>query len=135
MNKTVLAILIGAFLISGALYLTSPKEEVQINEKEEENEEKEENAENKETTSFMDCLKEKGVVVYGSRTCPACAQLVEGFGGHDIINPIYVECTEEQERCIEEKLTGFVPEIQIEGELYEKGRTPASLAEATGCEA
>ncbi len=142
MNKTILAILVGAFLISGALYLTSPKEGLQVNEEEvveeeaenEENEENEKSEGNEEIISLVDCLKEKGVVIYGSRTCPACAQLAEGFGGYDVIEKIYVECAEEGNRCGTEKLTGFVPEIQIKGELYEKGRTPSSLAEATGCE-
>ncbi len=89
---------------------------------------------NKEIANIVDCLEEEGVVVYGSRTCPACAQLAEGFGGYDVIASIYVECMEERDRCDEEKLTGFVPEIQIKGEIHEGRRDPASLAEAVECE-
>ncbi len=151
MNKTVLSILIGALLVSGALYLTSPKEEIEVNDNEEVVEEKRieegvvESEEdgggdtkgegNVEIASIVDCLEEKGVVVYGSRTCPACAQLAEGFGGYDVIESIYVECMEEGDRCGEEKLTGYVPEIQIEGEVHEGRRDPFSLAEAVECEA
>ncbi len=149
MSKTVLSILIGALLVSGALYITSPKEEVKINDDEEiveeeiieeEEDEKEEEEDvktegNGKTASIVDCLEDKEVVIYGSRTCPACAQLAEGFGGYDVIEPIYVECMEERERCDEEKLTGFVPEIQIRGEVHEGRRDPSSLAEAVECEA
>ncbi len=145
MNKTILAILVGVFLISGALYLTRPAEEVREEEEivvseevEEENSEtlptEEENEEeNTEINSLMDCLKREGVVVYGSKTCPACAQLVSSFGGYDIIAPIYVECAEEGSRCSAEKHTGYVPEIQIKGELYEGGRSPEVIASEVGC--
>jgi hypothetical protein len=134
MNKTILAILVGAFLISSALYLTRPGNEVPAEkenniEKEEENN----NSENEEMDLLVSCLKESGVIVYGSKTCPACAQLVAGFGGYDIIAPIYVECAEERERCDEEKQTGYVPEIQIKGELYEGGRSPEKLAGEVDC--
>ncbi len=170
MNKTVLSILVGAFLISGALYITNPKEEAENNNKEtiedenlgekeeheeereevgdeevdekkseEKEEEKEEGEEvrieeNDAMEDIVGCLEEKGVVVYGLRTCPACTQLAEGFGGYDVIEPIYVECAEERDRCNEEKITGFVPEIQIKGEIHEGGRDPSSLARAVGCE-
>ncbi len=135
MNKIILAILVGAFLISSALYLTKPESSVVIEEEEEEVVEEETNdPENEEIISLVNCLKEKEVVVYGSKTCPACAQLVDGFGGHDIIDPIYVECMEERERCDDEKKTGYVPEIQIKGELYEEGRSPSDLALKVGCE-
>jgi hypothetical protein len=145
MNKTILAILVSAFLISGALYLTRPAEEIRENEEivvseeaEEENSEtlptKEENEEeNAEINSLVDCLKREGVVVYGSKTCPACAQLVSAFGGYDVIAPIYVECMEEGSRCSSEKKTGYVPEIQIKGELYEGSRSPEVIAGEVGC--
>ena len=136
MNKTILAILVGAFLISSALYLTRPGTDNVIEKENNVVNEEENNAdpENEEMSALVDCLKEKEVVIYGSKTCPACAQLVDGFGGYDIIAPIYVECMEERERCTEEKQTGYVPEIQIKGELYEEGRSPEKLASKTDCE-
>ena len=78
---------------------------------------------------FVQCLAEAGVVIYGSKTCGACAQLVEEydsfpFSGEDIIKPIYLDCSEfgsqeELKRCFEEKQTEFVPEIQINGDAHE----------------
>ncbi len=132
MNKTILAILVGAFLISGAFYLTrSTGEDYKTNNVANEEEVEENN--NGETSILIDCLKEKEVVVYGSKTCPACTQLVSEFGGYDVISPIYVECMEERDRCTEEKQTGYVPEIQIKGELYKGGRSPEVIASEVGC--
>jgi len=83
--------------------------------------------------NFVQCLAKAGMVIYGSKTCPACAALVEGFGGYDEISPIYVECSEEGDRCSQEMKTYYVPEIQIKGEIYTGPRDLDSLAAATGC--
>ncbi len=83
---------------------------------------------------LINCLAENGVVIYGTKWCPACERLINSFGGYDLASPIYVECTEEEERCAEEQKTGFVPEIQIDGELYEGGRDLQSLSEKVGCQ-
>lgn len=42
---------------------------------------------------IISCLDNAGVVIYGSRTCPACASLVETFGGYVAMGSIYVECS------------------------------------------
>ncbi len=88
---------------------------------------------------FLACLEDAGVVIYGSSTCPACAQLEEEWGGKEVVDPIYLDCsglgtTEETERCMEGIKTGYVPEIQIKGELFEGWGSPQALAEATGCQ-
>ncbi len=82
---------------------------------------------------FVQCLADAGMVIYGSRTCPACRQLAESFGGYDAISLIYVECSEEWERCSQEMKTNYVPEIQIKGVLYNGSRDLNALAEKTGC--
>ncbi len=89
--------------------------------------------------SFVECLKERGVVVYGSSTCPACTNLVEEYGGIEVIEPIYLDCSgfgEEGEsaRCQEEMKTNYVPEIQINGEVLEEWGSPEVLQLRTGCE-
>ena len=83
---------------------------------------------------FNECLAENGVVIYGSEWCPACQSLVELLGGNQAIQPIYVECTNNQQRCTEETRTNYIPEIQINGEIYEGARTIQELASITGCE-
>ncbi len=87
-----------------------------------------------EEYQLMDCLKDNGVVIYGSRTCPACSALVDAYGGSEAVSGIYVECTTDRERCASEKFTDFVPEIQVEGEPYEGSRELSALANAVGCD-
>ena len=91
-----------------------------------------------EQEGFISCLAENDLVIYGVKTCPACQELVESLGGYDIVDPIYVECSEqgtveEQKQCKENKETNYVPEIQINGELYEGSRDPEALGEEVGC--
>ncbi len=90
-------------------------------------------------SSFIECLKDAGVVIYGSQTCPACSRLEEEYGGYEIIKPIYVDCSgiaseEDFIRCQEEIQTGFVPEIQIRGEVLDEWGSPQVLSEITGCQ-
>ncbi len=91
------------------------------------------------TPEFIECLKEQGVVIYGSSVCPSCANLEKEYGGLKRIKPIYLDCSGlgeewEKERCLEETQTGFTPEIQIKGELLVGWGSPEVLAEKTGCE-
>lgn len=82
---------------------------------------------------FIDCLAEKGVIIYGANWCGWTKKLVvETLGGFDIAAPIYVECTENEELCAQEGIGGY-PTIKINGELYRGSRTFEGLAEATGC--
>lgn len=87
-----------------------------------------------EISALVNCLAENNVVIYGSATCPACLELANSFGGYEAIKPIYVECTDQQERCIREMQTNYVPEIHINGEVYNGPRSPEILADITGCE-
>jgi glutaredoxin len=82
---------------------------------------------------FNECLANNGVTIYGSTTCPYCQQLVTLLGGHDSVESVYVECTTNQERCRNEMIGSGVPEIQINGEMYQGPRTIESLSTATGC--
>ncbi len=79
-------------------------------------------------------MAEAGLIIYGSRTCPACASLANSLGGYEKIEPIYVECSEKWEKCSAEMQTRYVPEIQIQGELYEGPRNPTEIGNAVSCE-
>jgi len=126
MTKNILAIIVAVIIIAGAFYITGFEGENENEKGEEQNEVSEE---------FIACLKDAGVVVYGSEWCPACSALVESLGGYEMAEPIYVECTVEEERCDEEMEGGLVPEIQIEGKLFKTGVIPVQLlADETGCE-
>ncbi len=161
MSKKVLIILIAFLVITGSLYIRELQKEineegeigvldanlekekiddekVSLSEKDEiihENDSRQdENKESDKIGQLVDCLEEKNMVIYGSKTCPACANLADSFGGYDKIEQIYVECTDDWDRCQSEKKTGYVPEIQIDGELYEEGRSLSLLASYVGCE-
>lgn len=96
--------------------------------------EEEESDQGGDLEGLVACLDQAGLVIYGSFTCPVCTRLADSFGGYEALDPIYVECSDEPNRCHQEMQTRYVPEIQIEGELYQGSREPADLAEAAGCE-
>jgi len=85
--------------------------------------------------TFVTCLSEKDFKIYGANWCGWTKKLVvDTFGGFDIVEPIYVECTEEEEICSQEEVTGF-PTIKLSGELYQGARTFEGISGATCCEA
>ncbi len=114
------------------------KETEEIDNQKEEDQQKEEEVEyqinERDKVSFIDCLADAGVVIYGSNTCPACAKLSEEYGGYEKMGPIYVECSEEWERCSKEMLVGYVPAVQINGKLFNGWGSPENLAKETGCD-
>ena len=85
------------------------------------------------TEGMIQCLADSGLAIYGSKSCPACVNLVKSLGGMELVDPIYLECSEEIQKCNEEKMTNYVPEIQINGELFEGKRTLENFAKETGC--
>ena len=82
---------------------------------------------------FSQCLADNGMVIYGSQFCPYCNELAQLMGGYEAVQSVYVECTVEQARCAQETLTDYVPEVQLNGEVFEGERTLSSFAQATGC--
>jgi len=88
----------------------------------------------KVSSEFISCLKDKGVTIYTSSTCSACAILVQKYGGYDVLSPIVVDCNEEQDRCSREMLEDTVPSVVINGKLFQKEGTPENLARETGCD-
>lgn len=99
-----------------------------------ENNNKETNNIGADLSSFISCLKDSGVVIYGSATCPACIQLLNEYENTEVLKPIYVECNTEPERCQAEMLVNYVPAIQINGEVFDVWGSPENLAEITNCE-
>ncbi len=114
------------------------EEVVEIEEPEEETEEPLPPAEEPEEKvvpddEFIQCLVDSGMVVYASKTCPACTNLADLFGGYESVEDLFVICSEERERCDLEMKRNAVPEIQINGELLEGARSLENFAQKTGC--
>ena len=86
------------------------------------------------SAEFIQCLADAGMIIYGSSSCGACASLAEQFGGYDAMSPIYVECRDFQERCDTEKQVNYVPEVQINGLVFQDRKTLENFAIETGCE-
>lgn len=82
---------------------------------------------------FVSCLSEHEMLVYGADWCGYTNQLVDLFGGFEMIDPIYVECTQEEALCQEAQIAGY-PTIRFSGEDYSGPRTLENFAETTGCQ-
>ncbi len=83
--------------------------------------------------SFVACLSNQSFKIFGADWCPYCESLVGMFGGYDSVDPIYVECTEEEALCEENNITAY-PTIVLGDKEYEGERTLEAFASATQCE-
>ena len=83
---------------------------------------------------FNDCLAEKGVKIYGANWCGYTVSWANTLGGFDAVAPVYVECTEKQDVCSEQEVSGY-PTTKINGQVYSGARTIEAIADATGCPA
>ncbi len=82
--------------------------------------------------SFVSCLSEQGFKIYGAERCPFCGDLVDKFGGYDVAEPIYVECTEQEELCEEKGITAY-PTIFLKEQEYEGMWSLEAFARETEC--
>ena len=89
--------------------------------------------ERSEIVSFAQCLANSGVVIYVSKTCPACKDLVNKLGGYDVADGLFVECGQDPVLCRANMQTKYVPEIQINGEVVEFQNRIDGLSKETGC--
>lgn len=81
--------------------------------------------------NFAKCLSEKGVKMYGARTCSHCENQKELFGdSFQYIN--YVECLDTPDICISRGIE-YYPAWDINGQLDYGTQTLQKLAELSGC--
>ncbi len=81
---------------------------------------------------FVACLADNGFKLYGADWCPYCQQVVDMFGGYDVVGPIYVECTENEDLCRQEGISGY-PTIRVNGVDYTGQRTLEGFGAKTNC--
>ncbi len=86
------------------------------------------------SSEFIQCLADSGMVVYASKTCPACTSLAAQFGGYDFVENLFVFCSDDREACDKNMQTNYVPEIQYNGNLFEGDRSIEAFAKLTNCE-
>jgi len=82
--------------------------------------------------SFASCLTEKGAKMYGAYWCGHCQNQKKIFGS-SFANVDYIECTEETQRCDDERITGYPTWKFLDGSSLNGVQTLASLAQKTGC--
>ena len=91
------------------------------------------NIEEEDLKEFIGCLKDSDFKIYGANWCGWTKKLVTMLGGFDMVEPIYVECTEQKEECDNAGVTGY-PTIIIGGEIYQgPDRTFKAFSDVTGC--
>ncbi len=82
--------------------------------------------------SFAQCLTDNGVVMYGAYWCPHCQNEKKAFGeSFRLVN--YVECTQETDKCLAEKINGYPTWIFNDGRRFEGEMGLEKLSEASGC--
>lgn len=115
LNYTVLIgiIIIGLILISIFLYFGKKPES------------------NLDAEQLAKCLTEKGAAMYGAYWCSHCQNQKKLFG--DAFQYIvYVECTENEEKCTADGIGGY-PTWKINGLNYPGEKTFEELKEISGC--
>jgi glutaredoxin len=82
--------------------------------------------------NFAKCLSNKGIVMYGAKTCGHCSSQKKMFGdSFKYIN--YIECTDQLNLCQQNGITG-VPAWIIDGVKYSGEQPLEKLSELSGCE-
>ncbi len=85
-----------------------------------------------EIGALIECLKKENFIIYGANWCPYCRDIVNLFEGHEKVDLIYVECTENESICRQENITAY-PTVRIDGENYRGERSLESFSDAAGC--
>jgi hypothetical protein len=85
-----------------------------------------------DTATLAQCLKNKGVVMYGAEWCPHCQNQKKLFGAAvGLIS--YVECPQEPEKCLAAGIQGYPTWIFPDGKQLPGEQTLEKLAEVSGC--
>lgn len=83
--------------------------------------------------AFAQCLAENGAVMYGTYSCPYCAEEKRAFGDAFRLVP-YVECTKTPNECVEAGVNAVPTWIFKDGRKFEGLQGLERLAEISGCE-
>ncbi|QQG46527.1 MAG: hypothetical protein HYY55_01635 [Candidatus Niyogibacteria bacterium] len=115
MKKIIWIILLAVILAAVFVFIFWPKESVEG-----------------KYDDFAQCLTDRGVVMYGAYWCPHCQNEKKAFAGSfRLVN--YVECTEETDKCLAEKINGYPTWILSDGRRFEGETGLEKLSEASGC--
>lgn len=83
-------------------------------------------------TTLAQCLKDRGVVMYGAEWCPHCQNQKKLFGESFGLVP-YVECPADPNKCVAAGIQGYPTWIFPDGQKLVGEQTLEKLAETSGC--
>lgn len=83
--------------------------------------------------SFAQCIRDKGVTMYGASSCKYCQQEKKEFGSSFQFIP-YVECPTNTQTCIAKNIEGYPTWIFPDGKRLLGFQGVNKLAQETGCE-
>lgn len=82
--------------------------------------------------SFVTCLADKNVVIFGANWCGYTQALVTNLGGFSVVEPIYFECVGQEDYCQSVGVEGY-PTVFLNGVKVNPERTISGFADLTGC--
>ena len=85
-----------------------------------------------EIISLAQCLRDKGVTMYGADWCSHCQNEKKAFGPAFEYVP-YVECPAEPQKCLALGIEGYPTWIFPDGRRFEGEQGIKKLAEESGC--
>lgn len=85
-----------------------------------------------QTTKLAQCLKENGVVMYGTEWCGHCKNQKALFGDA-FAQASYIDCDAQRQTCLDAGVRGFPTWIDAQGNQYPGTQQLAKLAEIGGC--
>lgn len=81
---------------------------------------------------FAECLRDKGVVMYGADWCPHCQNEKRAFGeSFKYVN--YVECPKNPKICLDAGIESYPTWIFADGRKLEGEQGLEKLAKESGC--
>jgi hypothetical protein len=84
--------------------------------------------------ALASCLRDKNITMYGAYWCPHCQNQKKSFGASWSMVP-YIECTQETQRCLDQKVEGYPTWIFPDGKRLEGEVSLDRLATESGCPA
>lgn len=89
-------------------------------------------ASSEEDKLYAQCLKDKGITMYGTSWCPHCKHQKAEFGElFSYVN--YIDCDVDKKTCLKNKVTGYPTWLLPSGEEIQAG-TVKEVAQACGCD-
>lgn len=83
--------------------------------------------------TFAACLSSKGVIMYGTDTCPSC-QEQKGMFEDDFRRTHYINCDIHQDECMKNNIQGY-PTWMYNGQSLQGVQTFNNLSRFSGCAA